>query len=55
MLLSLPPSRIETVLKEVRQAGITGEGGEWALKGRTIQELAQKLMPALRREMDLER
>jgi hypothetical protein len=55
MLLSLPPSRVESTLKEVRQAGLTGEGGEWALKARTIQELAQKLMPALRREMDLER
>jgi hypothetical protein len=40
MLLSLSPSRVETTLEEVRQAGLTGKGGEWALEGRTIQELA---------------
>jgi hypothetical protein len=55
MLLSLPPSRVETTLKEIRQAGLTGHGDEWALKGRTLRELAEKLVPALKREMDLER
>jgi hypothetical protein len=52
MLLSLTPARIQSALKEVRQAGLADDGPAWALKQREIGTLVKTLLPALKREME---
>jgi hypothetical protein len=55
MLASLPRARIESALEEVRQAGLLAEGTTWTLKGGTVRQLAERLLPTLKREMDRDR
>jgi DNA-binding response OmpR family regulator len=37
-------------LEEPRKLGLTSEGPDWTLKGRTIAELAERLGAQLRRQ-----
>ena len=55
MLVSLPRARIESALEEVRQAGLLDAGTTWTLKGGTVRQLAERLLPTLKREMDHDR
>jgi hypothetical protein len=55
MLASLPRARIESALEEARQAGLLDAGTTWTLKGGTVRQLAERLLPTLKREMDRDR
>jgi hypothetical protein len=52
MLQSLSPKRVESVLHEVRRAGLADEGPAWALQQRQLGALVKNLLPSLKREMD---